>query len=138
MVTMQEPLPKQSALSWFVDALGPFYLVVLPLLGLLLLFGGLMVVIASRRPAVIAACLAFVALPLLLGLLGMLQGMVESFTVISTTLTQPRPGDIAAGFSSAMVVPLVSLIVTLPGYLILATGLVFRTATTARGQPAAG
>lgn len=126
--------PPQSTLSWFLDALGPFYLVTLPLLGLLLLVGGLFVVFASRRPRVIASCLLFVPLPLLLGLQGMLQGMLRSFTNASAPETSQLIADVARSFSSAMVVPLVALLVTLPGYLVLATGLLARSLAVARSE----
>ena len=77
-----EPV-QQSFLSWMMSSVGPVYLSVLCLLGLLLFFGGLIIVLGTRRPGVIAACLAFVPVPLLIGVFGMLQGMLQSFSVIS-------------------------------------------------------
>lgn len=126
-----EPV-QQSFLSWMMESVGPVYLIVLVLLGLLLLIGGSIVVLASRRPGVIAACLAFVPLPLLIGLLGMLQGMLQSFSIVATSSVQPKPSELAAGYSAAMMTPLLAIAVTIPGLLVLATGLLVRSIIAAR------
>ena len=126
---MQAEPVQQSFASWLLHSLGPFYAIVLPLLGLLLFAGGVIAVLTSRRPGVIAACLAFVPVPLLIGLFAMFQGMVQSFSVIAASTTAPTASDLAAGASMALVAPLAALVVTIPGLLVLAFGLLFRTVT---------
>ena len=123
-----EPV-QQSFLSWMMTSVGPVYLSILGLLGLVLFFGGLIIVLATRRPGVIAACLAFVPVPLLVGVFGMLQGMLQSYAVIAASSTAPKPSELAAGTSSALMTPLLAVAVTIPGLLVLATGLLFRAAT---------
>jgi hypothetical protein len=115
MPMLAEPVQQQSFLSWMFSSIGPVYLSVLCLLGLLLFFGGLIVVLATRRPGVIAACLAFVPLPLMIGLIGMFHGALESFAVIAASSTAPAPRDVAAGVAKLIADPLFALCVTLPG-----------------------
>jgi biopolymer transport protein ExbB len=50
----------------------------------------------------------------MLGLLGTVQGMIESFSVIAGSETSPKPKDLAAGISTAMVTTLAGLIVSIP------------------------
>jgi hypothetical protein len=129
-ITMQ--VPPNSYLGWMVQAVGPFYLVVLSTLGLLLFAGGLIVVAGSRRPGVIAACLAFVPLPLLISLVGMLHGMTSAFSVIAVSGVTPQPGHVYAGTGEALVFPFLGLCATIPGLVVLASGLLFRTMTERR------
>ena len=136
-VPMQAPAPN-SLLGWMMSALGPFYLFVLSTLGLLLFAGGLIVVVGSRRPGVIAACLAFVPLPLLISLVGMLHGMISSFAVIAMSSTAPKPSEVYAGTGQALVFPLFGLCMTIPGLVVLASGLLYREMTARRENGAGG
>ena len=130
--------PPQSFLSWAIESLGA-YAIVLPLLGLLLFGSACLVVALSRRPAVIAACLAFVPFPLLIGLFGFLNSAIATFSVIAHSAVAPAPKDLAAGISTALFVPLTAILVTIPGYLVLACGLLWRTIASGRqSAPAIG
>ncbi|MBS0209759.1 MAG: MotA/TolQ/ExbB proton channel family protein [Planctomycetes bacterium] len=48
------------------------------------------------------------------GLLGTVDGMVDSFTVIATSPTQPKPSQLAEGISMALVTTLVGLWLAIP------------------------
>jgi biopolymer transport protein ExbB len=50
----------------------------------------------------------------MLGLLGTVQGMIDSFSVIAGSETSPKPKDLAAGISTAMVTTLAGLIIAIP------------------------
>lgn len=50
----------------------------------------------------------------MVGLLGTVQGMIESFSVIATSPTQPRPSELAAGISKALFTTLVGLFIAIP------------------------
>jgi biopolymer transport protein ExbB len=50
----------------------------------------------------------------MLGLLGTVQGMIASFTVIATSESAPKPKELAAGISTALVTTLAGLIVAIP------------------------
>ena len=89
--------------------------------------GACLVVFLARRPAVIASYMVFLLLPLLLGALGALKSCVSSFSVIAIADIQLKQSEIFRGLSEALLLPLESLIVTLPSYLLLAVGLFVRT-----------
>jgi biopolymer transport protein ExbB len=50
----------------------------------------------------------------MVGLLGTVDGMVQSFTVIAQSDTQPKPSQLAGGISMALITTLVGLILAIP------------------------
>ncbi len=126
---MREPV-QVSYLAWMYQALGIFYALVLPLTGMLLFIGACLVVAMNRRPAVIAAYLVFLPLPLLIGLFGSIQGAISAYSVIAVSSASPDPAEIAAGISTALFSTLVGFIVSFPAYFVTAIGLFFRAVTS--------
>ena len=127
-----EAIPQQSFLSWMLESLGVYGLI-LPVLGLILFAGGLVVVSVSRRPSVVAACLAFVPLPLMIGAFAFLHSAITTLSAIAHSPVPPTPKNLAAGVSTGLFAPLAAVIVTIPGLLVLACGLLMRTARGERG-----
>ena len=54
----------------------------------------------------------------MLGLLGTVQGMIASFSVIANSPTQPAPKDLASGIATALFTTLEGLIVAIPALII--------------------
>lgn len=50
----------------------------------------------------------------MVGLLGTVQGMISSFDVIANSATAPKPSELAAGISTALVTTLVGLLLAIP------------------------
>jgi|694.fasta_scaffold00132_26 biopolymer transport protein ExbB len=50
----------------------------------------------------------------MVGLLGTVDGMVRSFQVIATSGSTPKPAELAAGISTALITTLVGLIIAIP------------------------
>ncbi len=50
----------------------------------------------------------------MVGLLGTVQGMIASFSVIATSPTAPRPAELAVGISTALFTTLVGLFIAIP------------------------
>jgi biopolymer transport protein ExbB len=50
----------------------------------------------------------------MVGLLGTVDGMVQSFRVIATSPTQPKPSQLADGISMALVTTLIGLLIAIP------------------------
>jgi len=50
----------------------------------------------------------------MVGLLGTVQGMIASFSVIATSSGQPRPAQLADGISTALFTTLVGLFIAIP------------------------
>lgn len=124
---MAEKPVRVSYLTWAMRALGPFYAFVLPMTGLLVFIGAVVVVIACRRPSVIAAYLVFLPLPLLIGAYGTVQGMIASYSVMATSAAAPQPAQLAEGYSTALFTALLGLLLTFPSYFVLSCGLFIRT-----------
>jgi hypothetical protein len=115
---------RMSFLVWVFHSLGPMYTLALPLAGLMVFFGAVLVVIlAARRPGVIAAYLVFVPLPLLIGVFGTVDGLIRSHSVIAMAVVTPKPSEVAEGYSTALVCLLVGMLATAPGYFVTALGL---------------
>ena len=129
LFAQSEPPVPQSYLAWMYNSLGPFYGLVIPLAGFVVFVGACLVVALNRRPAVIAAYLVFLPLPLLIGIFGSIRGFIMSYSVIATSVVTPKPSDVAGGISTALFTSLVGLFVTFPAYFVAATGLFVRTVT---------
>lgn len=50
----------------------------------------------------------------MIGLLGTVQGMINSFNVIATSPTTPKPSDLAQGISTALFTTLIGLAIAIP------------------------
>jgi hypothetical protein len=127
----------QSFISWMFEQLGPYYGIGLPLLGLLLLAAGVHAVLTSGGPGRVAAYLALVPLPLLVGLIGMLQGLGSAATTVAESAVQPVPKELAGDIALAIFAPLLSLYAALPGYCVLAIGFLLRNMRLESAAPAA-
>jgi len=50
----------------------------------------------------------------MIGLLGTVQGMIDSFTTIASSAATPKPSELAGGISTALVTTLVGLFIAIP------------------------
>jgi hypothetical protein len=122
------PMREQSLLSFFWMALGPFYTLALLGSGLLLFVGAVLVVLLGRPP-VIAAYLALVPIPFLIGLYGVFDGMIASFRILATSSEAPRPSEVAVGISTSLVTGLLGTGAIIPSLFVLGLGLLIKTAS---------
>jgi biopolymer transport protein ExbB len=53
----------------------------------------------------------------MVGLLGTVDGMIASFSVIANSATSPKPAELAAGISTALFTTLVGLVIAIPAIL---------------------
>jgi hypothetical protein len=121
-----EPV-QQSFLNWMITALGYPYVILLPLAGLLSFLLALLIVFRGNGPMACAALILIVHVPLFIGVFAAIQGAIASYTVIAMSATTPKPSDLAIGISTALVAPLVGLLVMIPGYAIAALGALIRS-----------
>jgi hypothetical protein len=122
-----EPVREMSYLAWMYSALGPFYLLGLPSLGLFAFVAAILVVVKNRRPADISSSIYFAAAPLLLGIFGVVHGMIASMQVIAMSGAAPKASHIAMGVSTSLFSALVGLMCSFPAYGVLAIGYLVRT-----------
>jgi hypothetical protein len=120
-------MERQSLLSWAFNALGPFYGLLIPAVGLAVFIGACVVVATSRRPAVIAAYLVFLPLPLLIGVFGSFHGFISSLSVMANSAVTPKAREVAQGLSMGLFTTLLGLLVTFPSFFVWALGSFFRT-----------
>ena len=125
---MPDTAPTQpSFLSWMIMALGFPYVVLLPLAGLLCFLLAGFVVLRGKGPMAAAALILIVHVPLLIGIFAAIQGGIASYTVIAMSESSPKPSEVAAGISTALVAPLVGMLLTVPGYATAAIGAFIRS-----------
>ncbi len=127
----------QNFLVWLIQCLGLFGMLAV-LVAIVLFFGSWIVVFAARRPAVIASYLIFLLLPLLLAIVAALKGLVAAFSVYAMTDTDMKQTHILGLLSEVLVIPLTALMLTIPTFFILATGLFFRTLFAEKNVSTAG
>ncbi len=120
------PHPAEPYAVWIIRCLGLFGLLTL-LSALALFLGACLVVVLARRPAVIAAYLVFLPLPLWFAAIAMLKSNVSAFSVLAVTGVQLKNSQICAGLAESIIPVLAALMATLPSYLVIAFGLFIRT-----------
>ena len=123
-----EPDPmRQSLLSWMLGALGWPYAILLLLAGLVSFLLALVIVLRGKGPMAAAALMLIVHVPLLIALFAVTLGAIKSYTVIATSASAPKPSEVAAGISTALVALLVGMLLMAPGYAIAALGAFIRS-----------
>ncbi len=129
MSTAAEPV-RQSLLFWVFTSLGFPYVILLPLAGFLCFVLTLIVVLRGRGPMAAAALILIVHVPLLIGAFAAIQGGIASYTVIAMSETAPKPSEVAEGISTALVAPMVAMLLMVPGYATAALGAFIRSLVT--------
>jgi hypothetical protein len=127
----------QSFASWLIQSLGLFGFLAL-LSAVLIFIGACAVVCLARRPAVIAAYVVFLPLPLLLAVMGALQGLVGAFGTVGRSGIELKQGQTVGLLAEVLVQPLSALMLTLPSYLVIAVALFVRTLLADRARPSGG
>ena len=117
---------QMSFAEWIVRSIGVLEVVNL-LLGCAVLAGACVVVAKSRRPAVIAAYVAFTPLPLFLAIFAFLKGTVASLSVLALTDVKLQPSDIYAGLAESALWIMFGLGASVLAYCVTAVGLFSRT-----------
>ena len=110
-----EPVP-QSFLSWIIESIsGPFTLLLL-LSGLACFVATLILVRRGNGPFTGAALILIVHIPLLIGVLAALFGVLNALRAIATSATAPRASDYAACVSALLVGLIAGIAMSAPSY----------------------
>jgi hypothetical protein len=118
---------RESFLLFLLNALGWRYSLGLPLFAVIALVLTLILVARGRGPNVGAALVFIVPLPLLLGLFGALDGLLMSYAVLASSAVAPKPSEVAAGYSAALVTVMVGFVAMGPAFLVATAGLFIRS-----------
>jgi hypothetical protein len=117
---------EQSWLAFYWQACGLRYGLLLPLSGLLSVVFTILL-LARGRGAWLAPTMLIVVLgPLVLGMVGTVDGLIASMMVIYNSSVQPKPAELAQGKGMSLVTIQVGLMMMLPGYLLAAVGSTIR------------
>ena len=116
----------ENILMWFISALGWRYMLLLPASALLSFVLTAILVVAGKGRTTGAALAFIVAIPFLIGLFGMFDGMLASFMVIARSSVAPKPSLYAEGMSMCISTPLVGMLLMVPSYLLATVGLSVR------------
>jgi hypothetical protein len=106
--------------------LGFPYVVLLPLAGIVCFALALLLVVRGKGPMSAAALILIVHVPLLIGVFAAIQGGIASYMVIASSESSPKPAEVAAGISTALIAPLIGILLMVPGYSIAALGAMIR------------
>jgi hypothetical protein len=136
LAQVDEPQDR-SFLLWVLQCLGLFGTLA-ALAGLVIFFGSLIIVFATRRPAVIASYLVFLPLPMLLAVAGALKGLVNVFSVSTMSGIELKQNQITGALAEVLVLPLSALLTIIPSLIVVGLGLFVRTLSAERGIAAAG
>jgi hypothetical protein len=123
------PPERHSLLSWLFMALGWRYSLLLPLAAVFAFVVVLLMVVRGRGPAMAGAILLVAPLPLLVGIVGMAEGILSIQLVISGAGIDPKPSALAEGIGMSFVSVWIGLFFSIPSYLAAAIGLVIRSLT---------
>lgn len=118
--------PEQSMFLWLFRALGIRYTIWLPVVTVLALVLAVLAIWKFKTPALTAALLAVVPLPLLLGAIGSIDGLVACFQIIMISSATPRASEFADGGAMSLVSMQVGLILSVPLYLLALVALCYR------------
>ncbi len=125
-------------MSWTVSALGPLYLILLPLSGIVGFIFVCLLLSRGRGPMAAASILLFVHAPLMIGIFAAIQGMTSAYTVMAMSPSTPKPAEIAVGISMSLVAPMVAMLLMIPSYLVAALGTFIRAVKSNRRPGADG
>ena len=129
-----DAVPKrESFLVWFLGSLGWRYTLMLPAVTLLSFVLLCLVMIYGRGWAAGAAAVLLVPMPFFVGLMGTIDGLIQSYMVIASMDVTPRPDAIAAGISSGLVSSLAGICLMAPNYCLAVIGLFVRSLRDDRG-----
>jgi len=123
-----EDMPRQqSYLEFILSSLGWRYTFLLPLAALVSFVLILVLVLRGKGSAVPAALVLLVPIPILVGIMGVVDGMLASFQVIAMSDTAPKPSEYAQGICMSLTTLCVGLVLAVPGYVLAVLGTLFRS-----------
>lgn len=122
---------NESMVLWLLRSLGWRYGLGLAFLGSVSFALSLLVVIRGG-PYAGSALVFLVAMPLLFGLMGVIDGLMGSFTVMAHSSSAPKASEIAEGVSLSLVSAMAGIWAAAPAFLVATIGLLVRTLVGSR------
>lgn len=121
--------PTATGISWYFRSLGPGYSLLLPLIMLVSFTLVAWVCFRCRNGSLTALLALLVPLPLFFGIVCMLNGYVSSYQVIALAGLTLKPEELAEATAMSLFGVKVSLWLSLPGFLLATSMMVYRALT---------
>jgi hypothetical protein len=121
---------RQSLLAFYYYALGIKYILLLPMSALFGFVLTLLLVLRGKSPFLVPALLFAVSMPLLVGVYGVVDGLIQSMQVIAASTASPKPSELAQCYSLSLVSAQVGMILAVPSYLTAIVGTIIRSVLT--------
>ncbi len=120
--------PNTSQLRVCLDALSSFSAALALLSATIIFFGACYLFATKRCPAVLAAYLVLLPLPVIISISGWISGTIASLSVIAASPDlHVTNQDIAGGFAGSLISLFAAILASAPSYFVLAYGLLTRT-----------
>ena len=120
--------PNTSQLGVILGGLSSFSAILALLSAALIFFGACYLFATKRRPAVLAAYLVLLPLPVIVSISGWISGTIASLSVIAASPDlQITNQDIAGGVAASLISLYAAMLASAPTYVVLAYGLLVRT-----------
>ena len=116
---------QQSRLMWMLHALG-LQTVILPVIALVAFAVVLLLILRGKGPAMVGAILLVVPMPIYVAVLSALGTIVASGAVVALADVAPKPSEVFGGLAEIFVKIQVAILLTIPVFLLAATGLTVR------------
>jgi hypothetical protein len=129
--------PPPTLLEWYIQSLGWMYTLLLPLSALIAFVLTVALLVFGKGRFTGAALLFIVPLPLLLGMLGTVDGMITSLQVIDSRTSAIPSYEVAYAASSSLATAVVGLWLTVPNWLLATVGLFIRALLRDPTEPVA-
>ena len=125
--SIDAPMQQQSFLVWFISSLGWRYGLLLPLVAAIAFILTVIIVLRGRGPYATAALLLIVPMPLIVGMVGVVDGLMNSLMVIAMSSSSPKPSVFAQGISTSLVTAMVGFLLMFPSYMLAMLGMFARS-----------
>ena len=73
-----------------------------------------------------ASILLFVHAPLMIGIFAAVQGLINVYYIMAMSGTTLKPADTASGYATAILAPVVAMLLMAPAYITAAVGMFLR------------
>jgi hypothetical protein len=119
--------PQPSFLLWLFQSLGLMYSGLFLLSAVIGFVLTLVLLVRGKGPMSVVCLLLVVHLPVVIGVLGAVQGMISMYSVLAASNSTPKPADLAQGISISLVTVLIGSMLTLGFYLLAIPGTLLRS-----------
>ena len=130
------PRPEKPFVIWLFQAMGIRYTLWLPMFTMLAFVLAILAIWKFKTPYLTPLLLAVVPMPIFIGAVGVIDGLVARWQVVALGGATPRASEMADGAAMSLVTLQVGLFLAMPVYLLAVVALCFRAFAQRETEPA--